>query len=62
MEIEPFLEKNSCFWMKKMPSPCKTYKETLIFAAKILRRKFRDENFVFFRTMSYVYKLSKNGK
>lgn len=47
MEIEPFLEKNSCFWMKKMPSPCKTYKETLIFAAKISRRKFRDENFVF---------------
>ena len=38
---------HNLLWMKKMPSLCKTYKETLIFAAKISRRKFRDENFVF---------------
>ncbi len=47
MEIEPFLEKNSCFWMKKMLSSCKTCLESLIFAAKFSRRNFRDEIFVF---------------
>ena len=47
MEIGHLSEKNSQFWIKKMSLSCKTYGETIIFAAKISPRKFRRENFAF---------------